>query len=214
MLRSAKSWILAGGVGASLLALNAPAKADIIPQFTSVTPSGSDFLWSYTATLTSEQFLNASAGPNDPGSYFTIYDFAGYVSGSATTPNANWVFSSANMGVTPSDVTITDDPLLPNLTWKYIGPVTGHGPINLGTFTAKSIFDDETLVNYSAMGKKWHKHLTSPYAPFLDHGTPTSNKGITIAPMASTVPEPCSLALLGLGAAPLLARRRRARSQA
>src|ERR1041385_6911732 len=183
MLRSVKCLALAGAAGACLLALHAPASADIIPQFVSATPSGSNFLWSYTATLTSEQFLKASTGPKDPGSYFTIYDFAGYVSGSATTPNANWVFSSANLGVTPGDVSVIDNPLLPNLTWKYVGPVTGHGPINLGTFTAKSIFDDETLVDYSAMGKKWHKHLTSPYAPYLDHGTPTSNRGTTIAPL-------------------------------
>src|SRR5207248_834936 len=129
MLRSTKFWILAGGVGASLMALNAPAKADIIPQLVSVTPSGSDFLWSYTATLTSEQFLKASTGPKDPGSY-------------------------------------------------------------------------------SAMGKKWHKHTTPPYAPYLDHGTPTSNLGTTIAPI-NPVPEPCSMALLGLGAAPLFGRLRR-----
>jgi hypothetical protein len=212
MLRSVKRIALAGAAGACLLALHAPAKADIIPQLVSVTPVGSEFLWTYTATLTSEQFLSRTSG--DPNRYFTIYDFAGFVPMSATSP-ANWVFSSANLGVTPGDVTITDDPLLPNLTWTYNGTGPGQlgpGPLNLGTFTARSIYGDETLVDYSAMGRKWHKKPSGGY--YLDHGTPTSNKGNTIAPLASSVPEPCSLALLGLGAAPILARRRRARSQA
>jgi hypothetical protein len=200
MSRFTKSLILAGGLGASLLAINTPVRADIIPQLSLVTPVGSEFRWDYTVTLTAEQFLHADATPS-LGSFFTIYDFDGYVAGSAVAPNADWTFV-ADPGLTPGDVTITDNAGIPNLTWKYTGADT-NGPLTIGTFSARSIFDDQTLVSYAGHARKLHPG-------YLDNATPTSNKGITIAPI-NPVPEPCSMALLGLGAAPLLRLRRRNR---
>src|SRR5215467_4991710 len=93
---------------AILLGSGGLARADIIPQLSTVTPSGSNFTWTYSASLTNDETLQN-------GNFFTIYDFAGFVSGTNFQP-ANWVFSSAMTGKTPAKVTPTDDPNIPNLT--------------------------------------------------------------------------------------------------
>jgi hypothetical protein len=192
MLKFVKQFALVGGAVMSLLALNAPAQADIIPQLNSLpTPVGSEFLWEYNADVTIGQFVDA-------GDFFTIYDFAGYVPGSEITP-AGWSFSSALVGVTPTGLILTDNAGLPNLTWTRTSDTDIVGPADLGIFSARSIYGAQTLTNYSAMGHKNHPD-------FIDHGRPTMNKGEIIAP---AVPEPGTMALLGLGAAPLLRRLRR-----
>src|SRR5215212_5297489 len=202
MLRSVKVLMLAGGLGMGLLAMVGPARADIVPTLNalpSAVPGG--FLWEYDAQLTQQQFLKA-------GDFFTIFDFNGYVPGSGTVPNVNWTFLSLNTGLLPAGLSgIVDSPSIPNLTWTYTGPNTSNGPTDLGLFTAKSIFGDLGTGMYGAMGHKWSKIGTFVLP---DHGNPTMNKGPINTP-APVVPEPCSMALLGLGAAPLLRLRRRNR---
>jgi hypothetical protein len=200
MLRSVKVLMLAGSVGIGLLAVNAPVRADIIPTLNALPSAVSGgFLWEYDAQLTQQQFLKS-------GDFFTIFDFNGYVPGSATVPNANWMFTSLNTGLLPAGlVGIVDSPSIPNLTWKYTGPDTSNGPTDLGLFTAKSAYEALGTGMYGAQGHKWSK-IGSFVLP--DHGKPTMNKGPITTPV---VPEPCSMALLGLGAAPLLRLRRRGR---
>src|SRR2546425_8928523 len=122
MTRLYKTLLLTGTVGIGLLAIGtSPARADIIPSLDSVTPSlviPGDFLWSYHADLHESQRLDASLSYSD---FFTIYDFAGYVPGSATAP-AGWIVSSSNVGLTPSGANPfppADDPGIPNLTWTF-----------------------------------------------------------------------------------------------
>src|SRR5437867_13244544 len=100
MLRFGKLLMLVGGLGVGLLAMAGQARADIIPQltFTSPSPVPGGFLWEYDATLTVDQFLKS-------GDFFTVYDFAGLIPLSNSQP-ANWVFSSANLGLTPSGLTV------------------------------------------------------------------------------------------------------------
>jgi hypothetical protein len=190
MFKFAKNLMVVGGLGLGLLAASMPARADIIPQLNSITPVGSEFLWEYTADVTVSQYVDA-------GDFFTIYDFAGYVPGSEITP-AGWSFSSALTGVTPSGLILTDNAGLPNLTWTRTGGVIPT-ETNLGLFSARSIYGAQVLTNYAAMAHKDHPG-------FIDNGRPTMNKGEIIAP---AVPEPGTMALLGLGAAPLLRRLRR-----
>jgi hypothetical protein len=199
MLRYAKSLTLATAMGVSLLAMVGSARADIIPTLKWVTPSGSDFRWTYQANLTVDEKVNKY-------NFFTIYDFVGFIPGSNLQP-ANWVFSSTLLGKTPSKVLPDDDPKIPNLTWKYTGnTVLGPGTLNLGLFSALSHYGNQAMDDFAAEATK--------YAPGeVGNNKPIDNVGSVGVP-TSAVPEPCSLALLGLGAAPLLARRRRARSQA
>src|SRR5262245_1628417 len=81
-----------------------------------VTPSAGGFTWSYDATHS-----NGQLRADDPA-LITIYDFKGYIAGTAFAP-LGWSFSSAGLGVTPADLapieTLFDDPAVPNLTWTY-----------------------------------------------------------------------------------------------
>jgi hypothetical protein len=199
MLRFTKSLTLASAMGVSLLAMVGAARADIIPSLNSITPSGSNFRWTYRANLTVDEKVKKN-------NFFTIYDFLGFIPGSNLQP-ANWVFSSALVGKTPSKVLPDDDPMILNLTWKYTGNTTlGPGTLNLGMFSALSHYGNQGMDDFAAEATK--------YAPGdAGNNKPIANVGSVGVP-ANPVPEPCSLALLGLGAAPLLARRRRARSQA
>ena len=172
---------------ALLLGSGSLARADIIPEVSTVTPNGSNFTWTYTAALTNDETLQS-------GNFFTIYDFAGFVSGTNFQP-ANWVFSSANVGVTPPRVTPTDNPNIPNLTFTYTGPNVGPGPVDLGLFGADSTFSKATLGNFAAETVK------------------ADNMGqveVSARP-AGVIPEPSSLVLLLPGLVPLgvLLRKRR-----
>jgi hypothetical protein len=196
MLRFVKGLVLAGTVGMGLLALGGPARADIIPNLNSLpSPVMGGFLWEYEAVLTSHQFLKS-------GDFFTIYDFNGLVPMSNIEP-ANWVFSSAGLGLTPSGVTVIDNASIPNLTWTYTGPDTSNGTTILGLFKAVSSSGDLAVGGYAAQG---HKYSIIPGDP--THGQPTMNKGPVAVP-AGVVPAPGTMALLGLGAAPLLGKLRR-----
>ncbi len=193
MFKFAKTLMMVGGLGLGLLAANAPAKADIIPTTASLpTPTVGGYLWEFNAQLTGHQFMMA-------GDFFTIYDFAGFVPASNIEPT-NWAFSSALVGVTPGGLGVVDNASLPNLTWTYTGPATSNGPTNLGLFKAISTYNTPGTGNYGAMARL--------YSPFFQevHGDPTMNKGPIAVPV---VPEPGTMALLGLGAAPLIGRLRR-----
>ena len=183
---------------ALLVGLGGLARADIIPEVSTVTPNGSNFTWTYSASLTNDETLQS-------GNFFTIYDFAGYVSGTNFQP-ANWVFSSANVGVTPSRVTPTDNPSIPNLTWTYTGPNVGPGPVDLGLFGADSTFSNTKIGDFAAEAIKY-----APGKP--GNGLPVDNVGSVGVPTGhvSVIPEASSLLLLLPGLAPLglLLKRRR-----
>ena len=183
--------------GMALFALGAgAARADIIPSISTVTANGSNFTWSYDAQLTNDETLQS-------GNFFTIYDFAGYVPGTNFQPSG-WVFSSANVGKTPSRVSPTDNPNIPNLTWTYNGSTIGPGPIDLGFFGADSKYNTQTLGMFAAEAIKY-----APGRP--GNGKPVDNVGSEAVP-ASAIPETNSLTLLIPGLAPLgVALRRRLR---
>src|SRR5437868_4871907 len=92
-------------VAAGVMAVGvAESRANIVVQLQSVTPgSGSNWLWSYRVSV--DQFQTANPNPIDftLGSFFTIYDFKGYVANSAAfSGTGTWDFSTQNLGYTPA----------------------------------------------------------------------------------------------------------------
>jgi hypothetical protein len=90
------------------------ARADIIPSFVGVTPSGGNTVWTYSIDITSQQMVTA-------GDFFTIYDFGPFIAGTGNQPSG-WTLTSSLLGVTPAHVAPTDDANILNLTWTYNGP--------------------------------------------------------------------------------------------
>jgi len=189
------------GVAAVTLLSATPAKANIIPSLQSVTAVSGGFLWTYSVELTADELAQAGPGTPPPAvtttsvgssgatnaDYFTIYDFAGYVTGSAT-PSAGYAFVGNNVGSTPSTVTPVDNAGIVNLTFYKVG-ATQFGPAPNQTFSAVSIYNLQTLVNYTSDATKMSQDAAN--------GTADANIGTVLAPTA--VPEPASMTLLGTG---------------
>jgi len=128
------------------LAFAGLASAAITPALVgSPTLSGADFKWSYQISVDSlEQLVKASSTPCSTaascGSFFTIYDFVGYVPGSVKAP-PGWTAQVAKTGLTPSTQIPTDSATITNLTFVYTGATSpDKGPINLSGFSALSTF--------------------------------------------------------------------------
>ncbi len=120
------------------------AGAAITPALVgSPTPSGANFVWSYQISVDNLEQLSASSSPSCStaaacGSFFTIYDFIGYVPGSIKAP-PGWATQVALKGLTNSTQNPTDSATLSNLTFIYVGsPNPNVGPLNLAGFSAVS----------------------------------------------------------------------------
>ncbi len=186
----------------TVLALGISAQANIIPTSTGFTGSGPDYTWTYDMKLSGDQNVNSGFAP-PAGSvahtnltfagFVTIYDFAGYVAGSCAGP-VGWTCTVQTLGSTPDDVIPVDNPNVVNLTWAYTsGPTLLGEPsgMDLGTFSAESIFNLAAQDSYASRGIK-------NSGPSI--GTIADNVGNTEAPF-SGVPEPSSIVMMsgGLG---------------
>lgn len=203
MTRLTKNLLLAGTVGLSLLAMGARgAHASIFPTLKSITSLGDGtFRWTYDVSV--DQFEKVVGADLAHGDYFTIYDFGGLVPASNLQPNG-WSFISGNLGKTSSRVNPVDDPSLPNLTWIYTPagnlPTEIAGPFDIGDFSAVSKSGDPMTSDFSQQSTEQFNQIG------VTPGSKTDTIGWVGAP---AVPEPGSLALLGLGVAPLLGELRR-----
>ena len=82
-------------LGFGLLAVGAMhARADIVPQTPSITPTTGGYTWTYDAQLANDYSVRKN-------NFFTIVDFSGFVPGSNFQP-PNWVFSSSGVGAMDS----------------------------------------------------------------------------------------------------------------
>src|SRR3954454_20208961 len=120
-----RTWIarLFAAAVAAVAVSGSTAQAGLLPVAVSVTPEAGNFRWTYSVVLPTDMKLQA-------GNYFTIYDFAGYKSGSGTVSSTSpdpsfsqyWKLSTAANGPTPDRLNPQDDPLITNLTYTYNGP--------------------------------------------------------------------------------------------
>ena len=151
----------------------------------SITPAGSNFTYDYNASITANQEEVVS------GNFFRIFDFAGYVPGSATAP-LNWVVSIANSNPTPPPNVILlhgDDPAIPNITFTYTGSTPLTGPVTLGGFTIQSIYPGTSLIDKDYAGQSTDVGTTVP--SIIDA------RGDVDVP--ALVPEPTSVLSAGVG---------------
>lgn len=182
-------------VAAGAVALTAqPARAGLLPVSVTVQPEAGNFRWTYSVVLPTDMKLQA-------GNYFTIYDFAGYMSGSgmvtSTSPDSSfsqyWTLSTTPLGPTPDRLNPQDDPNVANLTFTYNGPTIPNGQLTLGNFVAGSTFGNTGTSFFTA---------TNPQAL---SGTLDSNITQTLVPVGQEIPgpiaspEPATMVLAGLG---------------
>jgi hypothetical protein len=123
--------------------------------------------------------------------FFRIYDFAGYVPGSATAP-ANWAITVANSNPTPPPNVILqhgDDPGIANITFTYTGSVPLTGPVSLGNFTAQSIYSGSKMTIKDYAGQSTNVGTSIP--SLID------SRGDIAVPV---VPEPAAVLSAGVGA--------------
>jgi hypothetical protein len=188
-LRSRAS--LSALLSAAALFAGSAVKADIIPVFNAVTPSGSNSEFSYSVSIPDGSRVNT-------GDYFTIYDFAGYVAGTEFAP-AGWTTSVQLVGITPPTQGVADNPGVENITFTYTGIPTIFGPSfpegGVGAFGAESTFGTENPGGTYAA----HSHKSNPGK--ADDDTVQENNGHLVVPAA--VPEASSLMLLATGLVPL-----------
>ena len=129
------------------------------------------------------------------GTFFTIYDFAGFVS--VTGLPAGWSFVTNLLGITPSAVTqqVVDNPSVVNVSFFYTGPVVNGDAIIKGFQLLSSLNKLNATGSFSSQSTK------------SDSGTADQLVGSLLVPTA--IPEPASLAFIGVGLVGLLAWRKR-----
>ena len=210
------------GIAVVAMAISqAVSAATLTPALDSVVfdPIANNYIWSYTVSEDAAGRVTGGAvpgaleparsAPGDPdeegliADYFTIFDFGGYISGSATTP-AGWAFQSLLLGSRNVQHVVDDDASVPNLTWYYTG-ATAPGPFTQAGFSARSVYGLPVAGEYA--GEDTHNQAGEP----ADGDTDLSLGSISVPGPQQQLPEPGTAALAGLAALGLLARRLRRR---
>jgi len=157
------------------------SQAGLLPVKTTIASESGNFRWTYNVVLTSDSTLKS-------GDFFTIYDFDGMITGSEMSFDPNFSFSTSMTGNTPSRTVPMDDPSKSNLTWTYNGPDVS-GQTSIGNFSATSMYSDAMDGSFTA---RTHRQVDGKVdSNITDTEVPTGD--------TPTIPEPATLALMGIG---------------
>jgi hypothetical protein len=191
----------------AVLSICGVVNAGITPAIISgsPTPSGSDFMWSYEISLNNQEQLVSGnyatcQGGVACGTFYTVYDFAGFVNVVTAGPHAlpsNWGYVVNANGITPSGQIINnDDPSTENITFIYNGPPSvQQGPIsNLQGF---NILSSLGTSNPNGVFSYQLQRIANPSASDQGQG-PITVPGLVAVPL-SAQPEPASILLIGGG---------------
>ncbi len=190
----ARLFVVAAATGVAVAMSAGSANAGLLPVSVTVQPEANNFRWTYSVVLPTNMSLQA-------GNYFTIYDFAGYVPGSATVTSAGpdpsyskyWSVSTSLTGPTPSGLTPSDNPNIENLTFTYNGPTIPQGQLSLANFSADSTFSNTGTGSFAGTNPRAADGIT-------DNNLTDTNVPVgTSIPGPVGTPEPTTLALAGLG---------------
>jgi hypothetical protein len=159
--------------------------------------NGTDYSWTYDANLGSGEGM----GYGTP-SFFTIYDFVGL--DTVISAPTDWTFSIQLLGITPSLVSVPDNPDIENITFQYNGPQV-NGPQPLGDFVISSADAAESTGNYAYQtGTSSGIGVVNTTFGSVDQGS-----GSLAVPTATPEPKLGLLMALGAGLLGLAARRRK-----
>lgn len=187
-----RTWKFALALLGSTLAAS-PALAATV-QLDAVTPTGSNFLFSYGGSLAPTEGITS-------GSQLVIFDFAGYIDGSI---NAVSPFITASTSLVSSGLTlapgVTDDPTLINLIFTYNGPDFQTTPAPVGSPYAPISFDGLTALSmFSGITTDGFSALTVKNSGLGSVGTTVYSQGQLGVPLAAPIPEPSTWAMLLVG---------------
>jgi hypothetical protein len=189
--------ILKVALATAMLAVAGSATAAVV-TLQSIVGSGSNFTFRYQATLGPDEGVRS-------GDRFTIFDFGGYVPGSVSS-SGNIVGTTELTSGGLIDPGQSDDPMLANLVFTYVGPdFRSEGgpfaPFDFNSLTARSIFGTTRLDAFTT--------VTTKNNPAAAANTTLITLGIT--DVAGAVPEPATwgMLLMGFGFVGAFARRNR-----
>lgn len=206
---------MAALAAALLLGAAQDTRADFFPSLVSVNPNGSNFDYTYSATFDPPVGYTLRTGNWPPpvtggtpvgnlpfADFLTIYDIQGLVPGSLVNLNvANFEVYTQGQGYNGPNQAPTDTSL-PNITIRYIGP----NP--LATFTEFGpVFRFTSSIGVTQIGDYSSQETRLTRTNLL---VKEGNSSAVLVPAA--IPEPSSMALVGMGIAGLFGygyRRRR-----